>query len=206
MNIKFIALLSFSFVTGINSMSPVDQYEYTRQEFEKCKSNRHWMVSTLICGNQQAAFKKARERLERPFNEIIEETQESHNILHKTYPDYDPKSGVPTDERRAAYQKYSEKEKDHGLNAARHYGASRIKEIIDVDRFLDSDRLFKRVLPIDQQMVEEIEALEEHRCMNRAFYHRYMHRFLRPENTKKINLVAGEMRKEIDQLQTKDII
>jgi len=187
-------------------MSPVDQYEYTRQEFEKCKSNRHWMVSTLICGNQQAAFNKARERLERPFNEIIEETQESRNILQEIYPDYDTKFEVSIDERRAAYEKYLEKEKDYGLNAARHYGASCIKEIIDIDQFLDSNRLFKRVLPIDQQMVEEVEHLEEHRCMNRTLYHRYMHRFLRPENTKKINLVAGEMRKKIDQLQTKDTI
>ena len=63
MNIKFIALFSFSFVTGVNSISRVDQYEYTRQELEKCRNNRHWIVSSLICANQQVAFDKAREHL-----------------------------------------------------------------------------------------------------------------------------------------------
>ncbi|HLX53290.1 MAG TPA: hypothetical protein VKR58_05090 [Aquella sp.] len=202
MNIKFIALLSFLFATRINSMSPVDQYEYMRQELQKCKNNNYW--SALMCVNKQAAFNKARDRLERPFNEIIEETKESHKTLHIAYPDYSPKYGGPIDP--AALDKYFEKEKDHGLNAARHYSANRVKEIIAIDQFLDSDHLFKRVLPIDQQMVKEVKALEELNYVNRTIGHRYIWRFLRPENTKKINLVAGEMRKKIDQLQTKDTI
>ena len=92
------------------------------------------------------------------------------------------------------------------MNAARNYSASRIKEIIELDRFFDSDRLIKRVLPIDQQMIEEIKAFEEHNYINRIPYHKYIYRFLRPENDEKIGLVAGEMRRKINQLQTKETV
>jgi hypothetical protein len=217
MNIKFIALLSFSFATGINSMSPFDQYENTRKEFIKCRDS--WSA-LLGCSDQISAFNEAKNQLVRPFNEVIEEAKDGDKILSDIAYQCDRENLLISSVRK----KYLKEEEVYGLNSVRHYIAQIMVRKIQLDNprpvgILLSDYMDNDDRPsIETQIMDKIKEIKEPNYYltrdrfadERAMTHRnilyrtnHINLLLRPSNTTIINQAVEEAEKSICQLSTK---
>jgi hypothetical protein len=223
MNTKYMILCSFSFVFSLNSMSPVDEYEHAREEFRKCDSS--WSALVWPCDEQRAAFHKIKNDLQRPFNEILEQTKDSNKVLSDTY--NENINFLDTSVR----EKYLEKEKMHGENSLRYQMAYSLKNTIDRDPaeipwyaqwhlWHECNEDCGGRSPIDTKMINRTNSLLKtmddipkkyeidyiHRYILSNDSNRHIFYFLRSENSNKVNRVTEEIKKEISKLQTKNSV
>ncbi|HLW73278.1 MAG TPA: hypothetical protein VKR54_04490 [Candidatus Babeliales bacterium] len=223
MNIKYMILCSFLFVFSLNSMSPVDEYEHAREELKKCDNS--WSALLYGCDEQRAAFHTIKNHLQRPFNEILEQTKDNNKVLSEAYDENI--NFLDTSIR----EKYLAKEKVHGESSLRYQMAHVIKNTIDYDEVEQPWYIkwgFWHVCnedcsgrsSIDNKMIRKTEKLLKaldpihnkyekryiRHCLLSSNDNKHIFYFLRPENAHNINQVTEEMKKEINKLQTKNSV